>query len=30
MISQMPDTKAKIKIVEELNAIDTGKRDCYF
>jgi len=26
----MPDTKAKTKIVEELNAIDIGKRDCYF
>jgi len=30
MIKQMPDTKAKDKIVEELNAIDSGKRDCYF
>jgi len=30
MIAQMPDNKSKIKIVEELNAIDTGKRDCYF
>jgi len=30
MITQMPDTKAKTKIVEELIAIDTGKRDCYF
>jgi 2-iminoacetate synthase len=30
MIAQMPDTKAKTKIVEELNAIDIGKRDCYF
>jgi len=29
MIAQMPDTKAKTKIVEELNAIDAGKRDCY-
>jgi len=26
----MPDTKAKDKIVEELRAIDIGKRDCYF
>jgi 2-iminoacetate synthase len=30
MIMQMPDTKAKTKIIEELNAIDIGKRDCYF
>jgi len=30
MITQMPDTKAKTKILEELEAIDTGKRDCYF
>ena len=30
MIAQMPDSKAKNKIVEELEAIDTGKRDCYF
>jgi 2-iminoacetate synthase len=30
MINQMPDTKAKQKIVEELDAIDGGKRDCYF
>ncbi|MCL1850921.1 MAG: [FeFe] hydrogenase H-cluster radical SAM maturase HydG [Bacteroidetes bacterium] len=30
MIEQMPDTKAKQKIVEELEAIDDGKRDCYF
>jgi len=30
MIAQMPDNKAKEKIVEELKAIDSGKRDCYF
>jgi 2-iminoacetate synthase len=30
MISQMTDTKTKVKIVEELEAIDGGKRDCYF
>jgi 2-iminoacetate synthase len=30
MIEQMPDSKAKNKIVEELGAIDTGKRDCFF
>jgi 2-iminoacetate synthase len=30
IIEQMPDTKAKQKIVEELGAIDGGKRDCYF
>jgi len=30
MIAQMPDTKAKEKIVEELKSIATGKRDCYF
>jgi 2-iminoacetate synthase len=30
MLAQMSDTKAKEKITEELNAIDTGKRDCYF
>ena len=30
MITQMPDTKAKEKITEELKAIDGGKRDCYF
>jgi 2-iminoacetate synthase len=30
MIIQMPDTKAKEKITAELNAIDSGKRDCYF
>ncbi|MDR0205648.1 MAG: [FeFe] hydrogenase H-cluster radical SAM maturase HydG [Bacteroidales bacterium] len=30
MITQMPDTNAKTKVVEELNAIGTGKRDCYF
>jgi 2-iminoacetate synthase len=30
MIEQMPDTKAKVRIVEELGAIDGGKRDCYF
>jgi len=30
MIDQMPDTKAKEKIVTELAAIDDGKRDCYF
>jgi len=30
MIAQMYDSKAKTKIVEELNAIDEGKRDCYF
>jgi 2-iminoacetate synthase len=30
MLLQMPDTKTKEKIMEELKAIDTGKRDCYF
>jgi 2-iminoacetate synthase len=30
MITQMPETKGKAKIVEELKAIDSGKRDCYF
>ncbi|MCL2247263.1 MAG: [FeFe] hydrogenase H-cluster radical SAM maturase HydG [Lentimicrobiaceae bacterium] len=30
MITQMPESKAKTKIIEELNAIDGGKRDCYF
>jgi 2-iminoacetate synthase len=30
MITQMPESKAKTKIVDELKAIDTGKRDCYF
>jgi 2-iminoacetate synthase len=30
MISQMPDTKVKTKIIDELNLIDVGKRDCYF
>ena len=30
MLSQMPDSKVKDKITEELNAINDGKRDCYF
>ena len=30
MLAQMPDSKGKEKITEELNAIDIGKRDCYF
>jgi 2-iminoacetate synthase len=30
MTSQMPDSKAKTKIIDELSAIDSGKRDCYF
>jgi len=30
MIMQIPDTKKKTKIIEELKAIDSGKRDCYF
>jgi 2-iminoacetate synthase len=30
MLLQMPDNKAKTKIIEELDAIDAGKRDCYF
>jgi 2-iminoacetate synthase len=30
MLAQMPDNKATEKITAELQAIDIGKRDCYF
>ena len=30
MLTQMPESKGKEKITEELKSIDSGKRDCYF